>query len=204
MLKKLLILITFIIVIYIGYSLYQYSLIKQKSQKNKHIDQIKNGLLSYALLKTANKDDLKNFDMNYKNFDGTRLPMFSGYSTSNACLSYIIDKDEFKKCQFYTPIMEDKIVAIEKYLEKNFDSDKKVEEFFNKFIEQIEGKELSNEPESNINEVIEEPIEIKGLVDAETKSIPINISCETVATKIKSKIVNANKKKALVLSDKIE
>jgi hypothetical protein len=199
MLKKVAVLICIFMVVYIGFLLYKNSVVKkEKGEKNKYIDQIKNGLLSYALLKTANKDDLKNFDMNYKNFDGTRLPMFSGYSTSNACLSYIIDKDEFRKCQFYTPTMEDKIVAIEKYLEKNFDSDKKVEEFFNKFIEQIEEGETSENSEPLNETIIEmEKDTIQDIIDeeykkveAEISSIPINVSCETVTKKIKDKFID--------------
>ena len=199
MLKKVAVLICIFMVIYIGFLLYKNSLIKkEKGEKNKYIDQIKNGLLSYALLKTADKNDLKNFDMNYKNFDGTKLPMFSGYSTSNACLSYIIDKDEFRKCQFYTPTMEDKIVAIEKYLEKNFDSDKKVEEFFNKFIELIEEGETSEDSEPLNESIIEiEKDKIQDIIDEEYKkveteisSIPINVSCETITKKIKDKFID--------------
>lgn len=179
-------------VIYIGFLLYKNSLIKkEKGEKNKYIDQIKNGLLSYALLKTADKDDLKNFDMNYKNYDGTKLPMFSGCDIRNACLSYIIDKDEFKKYQFYTPTMEDKIVAIEKYLEKNFDSDKKVEEFFNKFIEQIEGEETSDESFESLNEPLIDEESKK--IEAEINSVPINVSCETVTRKIKEKLNDKKK-----------
>ena len=199
MLKKVAVLICIFMVIYIGFLLYKNSLIKkEKGEKNKYIDQIKNGLLSYALLKTADKNDLKNFDMNYKNFDGTKLPMFSGYSTSNACLSYIIDKDEFRKCQFYTPTMEDKIVAIEKYLEKNFDSDKKVEEFFNKFIELIEEGETSEDSEPLNESIIEiEKDKIQDIIDEEYKKVeteissrPINVSCETITKKIKDKFID--------------
>lgn len=194
--KKFTIIIIIILVIYIAFLLYTKF---QQSSKNKHIEQLKNALLSYALLKTSNGKELrelKNFDMNYKNFDGTRLPMFSGCSTSNACFSYIIDKEDFRKDLFYTPVMEDKIVAIEKYLEKNFDSDKKIEEFFNKFIEQIDKKE---EEKSDKNEQTDkEPIEIKNVVDEEIekKSIPVNISCEKVVRKIKEKIMGDTKKKS--------
>jgi hypothetical protein len=122
------------------YLLYQNFLLKSKP-KNKSLEILKNGLLSYALLKTSNKDDLKSFNMNYKSFDGTKLPMFSGCSMINACLSYIQDKEDFRKSLFYTQKMDDKTIAIEKYLDRNFDTDQKVIDFFEKFIDLMDGNE---------------------------------------------------------------
>lgn len=111
----------------------------KSTYKNDNLEVLKNGLLSYALSKT-NKDDLSSFDMNYQHYDGTKLPMFSGNSTSNACLSYIMSKTDFRKSKMYTKSMEEKITAIEKYLNKNFDTREKVTDFFEKFIDAFENK----------------------------------------------------------------
>lgn len=148
------IILILILIIYIVFLLYKNS---SNKQKNNSLEALKNGLLSYALLKTSDKDDVSSFNMNYKSYDGTKLPMFSGCSTSNACLSYIVDKDQFKKSFFYTKVMEDKITAIEKYLEKNFDTDDKIKEFFDMFIEKMDNKEESSdddvqEPEKCIDD----------------------------------------------------
>jgi len=50
-------------------------------------------------------------------------------------MSYIIDSNEFKKSKFYSPMMECKLYAIEKYLSTNFDTDEKVHQFFKEFCD---------------------------------------------------------------------
>jgi len=183
-------------IIYILYLLYQIGLLKPKP-KNKSLEVLKNGLLSYALLKTSPEEDLKDFNMNYKSFDGNKLPMFSGYSTSNACLSYIIDKEDFKKSLFYTPIMEDKIIAIEKYLEKNFDSDKKVADFFDMFVELMDKNDVK---EKEVSKVDEKPIENDELSEYSNEEPNIDIEIITkddIETKIMEQVESESKKSVL-------
>lgn len=97
------------------------------------IDMLKNALLSYALMKLKN-DDIDDISLEYKNFDGTKLPMFSGYNVENACFSYIIDKEKFRKDFFYTPAMEEKLNAIDKYLDKNLGTNEQVMKLFQDFV----------------------------------------------------------------------
>lgn len=106
---------------------------KNGGEKNRRVEALKNGLLSYALNKVK-KDDFDHLNFAYQKFDGTKLPSMSGHNMVNACISYIIDKQEFKKTLFYTPHMESKLDAIDKYLENNFDTDTKVIDFMEAFI----------------------------------------------------------------------
>lgn len=112
------------------------------STNNKNIEILKNALLSFALSR-VNQNDFDNRNMDYATFDGTKLPMMSGYDLTNSLCSYIVDKREFRKDLFYTRSMEDKITAIEKYLAKNFDSHEKIEAFLNSFVSQLPNKKES-------------------------------------------------------------
>jgi hypothetical protein len=101
--------------------------------KPKPQDLLKNALLSYALMKCGKVDRLPSF--NYKKFDGSVLPAFSGCSTSNACFSYI---QSFYHCFFdklSSSVMRDKKEAIDKYIDKNLDTNEKVIDFFEQFTE---------------------------------------------------------------------
>lgn len=120
----MLVLITYCLAISVIYLLF-------KTQKEmKPIDKLKNALLSHALMLSGDVDD-NNF--NYKGFDGTKLPSFSGNSMTNACWNYKLDKELFRKSMFYTSQMESKINAIEKYINLNLDTNEKVYEFFEKY-----------------------------------------------------------------------
>lgn len=94
---------------------------------------VKNALLAHALMKArgGDRDDL---NMNYKAFDGSRLPMFSGYSLTNACMSYIVDRGDLRRSPFYTQVMEEKASAIDRYLEKNLGTDEQAVKFFEEYI----------------------------------------------------------------------
>lgn len=105
----------------------------REEQKNKNVEALKNALLSYALHQVK-KGDVDRFNFAYNTFDGTKLPPMSGCDTVNACTTYIIDKQEFKRSPWYTPQMESKLVAIDKYLDMQFDSDAKVVDFVEDFI----------------------------------------------------------------------
>ena len=98
-----------------------------------HIEKLKNALLSYALntIKHADPDfnPATDFRLDYGNFDGTTLPIFSGCNIENACFTYINDNKQ--------PIsqMEEKQIAIRKYLMKNLNSEVQIVEFFRKFVD---------------------------------------------------------------------
>ena len=66
-------------------------------------------------------------------FDGTTLPHLSGCDFVNACMTYIVDKDEFLESPFCSQMMLKKLDAIDMYLENNFDTNEKVVKFFTDF-----------------------------------------------------------------------
>ena len=105
----------------------------KKATTNTHVEKLKNALLSYALQQVySDKFDL---NMNYASFDGSTLPHMSGSSLENGCYTYIIDKNEFRKSMFYTKHMEDKVVAIEKFLAQHIDSQDATFDFLDKFMQ---------------------------------------------------------------------
>lgn len=93
------------------------------------VERLKDALLSFALAKTCEKNMSK--DMFYEKYDGTKLPMISGTSLTNACFTYIVDINEVKNSPIYT---ESKLNAIYKYINKNLNTDDKVVVFFENFI----------------------------------------------------------------------
>lgn len=107
------------------------------AQKTDRVEMLKNALLTFALAR-VNQEDFDNENMNYAEFDGSKLPMLSGADATNALMSYIIDKGKLRKDPFYTKIMEDKVAAIEKYLAVHFDSDDKVEAFIADLIQRCQ------------------------------------------------------------------
>ena len=108
---------------------------KQVTDKSpEHIEVLKNALLSFALSELRQKD-FDGLNFSYNSFDGTKLPGMSGFDTANACMSYILDISEFRKSPFYSITMENKLNAINKYLKNNFDTDEKVLNFVNEYIE---------------------------------------------------------------------
>ena len=120
------------------YRAYQQFREKQKKKPAlKNIEVLKNALLTFALAHTK-KQDFDNLNMKYASMDGTKLPMLSGATTTNACFSYILDNDEFRKDPLYTPIMNHKLMAIERYLARNFDTEKKTIAFFEEFMTSCE------------------------------------------------------------------
>lgn len=130
----------------ITYYLYK-AVFNPKIKSRKSLEALKNSLLAHALMRTK-RADFDDFNLNYASFDGTKLPMMSGCSVSNACFTYIITKDDFRKNPFYTRVMEGKIDAVDKYLECNFDTDEKVLAFFEKYIESLDttdGKHVDTE-----------------------------------------------------------
>ena len=95
------------------------------------LEMLKNALLSYALLKHGTVDDSP--VNNYASFDGSVLPAFSGYSTSNTCFSYIQSDHDRMFGPFPSRIMNDKHAAIVKYLERNLATTEQIVDLFEKF-----------------------------------------------------------------------
>lgn len=115
----------------LGWSYYQ-RVSQQKKATVTPVDRLKNALLSYALHKVST-DRIDSPIVDYASMDGSKLPPMSGCDMSNACFTYIFDRDEFKNSLFYTPHMEKKLDAIEKYIQKHLGSDDQVQQFFDKF-----------------------------------------------------------------------
>ena len=121
--------------------------------KNKQLETLKNALLTFALSRVCSSD-FDDFNMNYASFDGSKLPSMSGSNMNTALSSYITSKEDLMKSPFYTKHMENKIIAIEKYLEKQFDTDDKVEKFLTKFLDVCDKKDVK--PISDIQPISHE------------------------------------------------
>ena len=107
---------------------------KYQSVRNQKVELLKNALMTFALNILRSKD-FDSISMKYSEFDGTKLPKMSGCDLNNALFSYIMSKEKLRNGPFYSKIMEDKITAIEKYLEYHFDTYEKVENFLSEFID---------------------------------------------------------------------
>jgi hypothetical protein len=110
-------------------------------KKMSHVETLKNALLTFAL-NTVSREDFDDMNMNYGSFDGSKLPMLSGATFNNALTSYIIDIEEYRQGPFYTKIMEDKLMAINKYLENHFNNPEKVTTFLMTFIDSQKPKPI--------------------------------------------------------------
>jgi hypothetical protein len=99
---------------------------------NQHVEDLKNALLSFALIVNKEKDpNLRlSLNMNYTGMDGTELPEFSGCDVQNACFTYLTSN----------VIMEEKVKAIQRYLDKNLGCEEQIVEFFDRFVEKIGDK----------------------------------------------------------------
>jgi hypothetical protein len=107
----------------------------RRDAQSDHVETLKNGLLALALSRTCKND----FDLlpagNYAAYDGSKLPSMSGYSFSNACLSYIgkMSADD----PFYSKPMAHKYQAVDKYLRRRFDTEEDVASFFEDLSEKV-------------------------------------------------------------------
>jgi hypothetical protein len=112
-------------------------------KKPEPVEYLKNALLSYILMRCGNID--QNFTVDYKSMDGSTLPSFSGYSTANACFSYIVPIYD----QIYGPFlgkkMDEKNNAIYKYINKHLNSEEDVFDIFSKFIDEIQAESKEKE-----------------------------------------------------------
>ena len=117
---------------------------KKPNNGNMNIELLKNALLSLAL-KEVCRDKIDNFNMNYESYDGTKLPMFSGFSLENACFTYIQDEETSKRNPFNSIVMESKSKAIDAFLNNQLNSEKSVFEFFKSFVMLYENGPVNNE-----------------------------------------------------------
>lgn len=128
-------------VISVGYYFYKKQstpvIMSVSDVRDHRVETVKNALLTFALSRIRSSD-FEDFNMNYAAYDGSKLPMMSGSDLNNALCSYIMSKDDFRKAPLYSKHMENKITAIEKYLEKHFDTDSKVRTFVAEFVRSCE------------------------------------------------------------------
>ena len=142
------IMIGFVMGVFFFYILNKYLSFNKVTQ----VDHLKNALLSLALIMTKGDDIDKNLNIKYDSYDGTKLPHLSGYSMENVCLTYI-EKNPFDM-PLYSKQMDNKQQAIQKYLDKNLDTQSKMIEFFDAFCKKI--SEKTEEPKKNDDD--EKPI----------------------------------------------
>lgn len=114
------------------------------SPKEKGIEDLKNALLTLALVKTRKQDEDKELLTFYSKFDGTTYPMLCGSSLSNACFTYMSD-----------PFM---MPAIQKYIDKNLGSYDQVHAFFKEYTKDIEEKntDVTHSQYEEINKLLNE------------------------------------------------
>ena len=117
-----------------------YSTVRKIFAKPTPLERLKNALLSFALIRHGRIDSMP--AGNYRSYDGTVLPAFSGYSVSNACFSYIqFDHDRIFG-PFTSRTMNDKHAAVVRYLDRNLATLEQVLELFDK----VEASSASSDP----------------------------------------------------------
>jgi hypothetical protein len=124
---------TYILVFVAGIWASKYFKVNPSTNHTTPIEKLKNALLTLALTKVRDEDFDESFE--YAKYTGNKLPPLSGINAPNSFFTYIINKEEFKNDMFYSKPMEEKIIAIEKYLEKNLGTDEQVTEFFDSYME---------------------------------------------------------------------
>lgn len=131
--KQIFLTLLFIVnILIIALRIYELYYINEMDRKrvypHTNVDVLKNSLLSYAIFILKQKDIDRDFNFNYKTFDGSMLPSFSGYNLENGIMSYM-----------NTPMVE-KNKAIDRYLQKTFCTNNDVEIFMIDFIKHVDEK----------------------------------------------------------------
>jgi len=98
------------------------------------LERLKNALLTFALV-NIKKEDMAKLCYDYENFNGDKFPALSGSSLAHACYTYIFNRSTFRKSIMYSKAMENKLDAIEKYLNLHLNTQEQTLEFFEKFCE---------------------------------------------------------------------
>ena len=112
----------------------QFFLCKRKA---KPIDKLKNALLTHALTIIYANEFTKNNNQPYSSYNGNTLPLLSGSDFEMALFSYIANESDHTSNNFYSKQMQDKAIAINKFLDKNLDSDIKIILFFRQYLENL-------------------------------------------------------------------
>lgn len=121
--------------------------------QNQHRAQLKNALLTHALLKVRG-DDVSNLPVaDYSKFDGSVLPAPSGASLEMACSSYTFDDNPaaraaWKKDRWFTPAMDAKYRAVDLYMDKNLSDPKSCDRLLEDYIAAVEAAPASGPPEA--------------------------------------------------------
>jgi hypothetical protein len=108
----------------------------QEKHENKPIEMLKNALLTLAMSRVYQAKGLfDNLNSNYKSFDGTKLPMMSGFDAENACFSYIQNPEQVARGPWASQQMIDKAIAIQKFIKTNLSTEKAVVSLFADYME---------------------------------------------------------------------
>ena len=99
------------------------------------MDKEKNKMISEEKLVNIKKEDMAKLDYQYEKFNGDKFPALSGSSLAHACYTYIFNRFTFRKSIMYSKAMENKLDAIEKYLNLHLKTEEQTLEFFEKFCE---------------------------------------------------------------------
>jgi hypothetical protein len=98
------------------------------------IEKLKNALLTFALV-DIKMNDMAGLNLNYPDYKGDKYPALSGSSITDACYTYIFNRNAFRNNLMYTKTYENKLDAIEKYLKKNLNTEKQTYELLTSFCE---------------------------------------------------------------------
>lgn len=102
---------------------------------NSAVRRLKNSLLSLALL-TVFKDKVDGGkDRMYQLYDGTKLPAPSGDDLIAGCGSYYVERTEFMNSAWYTQVMEQRLEAIYKFMDRHLGDPRAIDRFFQAFVE---------------------------------------------------------------------
>ena len=123
------------------------------------LEKLKNALLTFALVNINSKDMAFSVDSpsgaicgesrfctaaggfakpsklyyQYEKYNGDKFPALSGSSVAHACYTYIFHRSTFRKSVMYSKAYENKLDAIEKYLNLHLNTQEQTFDFFEKF-----------------------------------------------------------------------
>jgi hypothetical protein len=95
------------------------------------VNKLKNALLAHAMMCISPVCN----DLDYTGYEGGILPPFSGCSVENACFTYFSDGGSLN-----TRHMLSKLYAINKYVQKNLNTDEAVYKFFVEYMKYLSNK----------------------------------------------------------------
>lgn len=108
-------------------------------KRDYRIEKLKNALFSFALLRVCESDIEYNEDI--KIYNGDKIPQFHGNNINDMCFSYLNDTGV--------------LIAINKYIDRNLNTEAKIFDFFNMFIDEIDYDTKKIDSQSSVNAQIE-------------------------------------------------